>query len=281
MAITGLNKLSSLDRSTSSFKAALYGRLLWVYVSFGLRLKPQNLPSHNEWSPSWWGIYHQTNFPVVCFCLQHFWQKCILNTFVCVKWQSCLALYPFLHAEHRDFSQCFSGHDSYQCFFKEILSSFFMRAIKVLSPSPSIHSIGVPLAASSFTPINSPVLSISQALPVSLHTHLCFLTERPSLFLCHHLHTPYVLWLTTVLTTFLPYFGLLMKKAWANKKIERNNVKQMYMYHAVEFFFLSYSLNILTSKTVKATLLPCRIHSNSHTGSCLAGKVQCTLHKTW
>lgn len=87
-----------------------------------------------------------------------------------------------------------------------------MQAIKVLSLFPSMHFIGVPWVASSFTPINQPVLSMSMPLPAWLNTLLCFLTRRPGLFLCYHSHTPHVLWLTIVFTTVLLYFGLRMKK---------------------------------------------------------------------
>lgn len=216
LANTGLNKLSSLYRCTSSFKAALYGKLLWMYVSLGLRLKPQNLPSHNEWSPNWWGI-RAFKFSCSLFGLQHFWQKYILNTFVYVK---CLAeLYTFFCMKCIEtFPNVFQDMILIKLFFfKEILSSFLMRDIKGLSPFPSKHSIGVPWTASFFTQFNPPVLPMNLALPVCLHTQLCFLTGRPGLFLCNHLHTPQVLWLTTVLTTFLPYSNLLIKRVWANK----------------------------------------------------------------
>lgn len=110
-----------------------------------------------------------------------------------------------------------AGANSYLTFFKDILSSSLIQSIKVLSPSATI---GEPWAASSFTFINPPVLSTSLALPAWLNTFLCFLRGLPGLFLCYHLHTPQVLWLTEVLSTFLPCYGLLIKKVWANKIIK-------------------------------------------------------------
>lgn len=186
-----------------------------MYVSLGLRLKPQNLPSHNEWFPNWWGI-RAFKFSCSLFLSPAFLAKIYFKHFCMCKMTVLLSWYLFLHAVHRDFSQCFSGHDSYQTFFQRDIEFIFYASYQS-SVTISFYTLYRCTLGSKFTPIKPPVLSMSLALPVWMHTHLCFLTGRPGLFLCHHLHTPQVLWLTTVLTTFLPYFGLLMKKVWANK----------------------------------------------------------------
>jgi len=187
----GLKTSSSWVLSWSCLRLALYGRLLCTYFSSGLRLNPQNLGWHWLWSPNWWGMRAWTfslssrGFPwfLAKQYFEHFC-KCVIVFLISFLFLLWWIPYSVL-------SMFFTTWFLLNFFCTVMFRSLLRRDIKVLSPSPSIISMGVQLFFSSLTPFTPLLLSIDLALPLWLKTHLCLQTFSNGRFFFHHLQVPH------------------------------------------------------------------------------------------